>query len=89
MNIEFNTSRITKSELPPPRTAAAGASTAATNDTASLDGTEFLSRQVQNPSPIRPEKVAQAQALVGDVKYPPIQTLQEIANLLAIHLGSE
>lgn len=37
---------------------------------------------------VRPEKVAHARSLVADVKYPPEETLDRIANLLALHIKS-
>jgi hypothetical protein len=36
---------------------------------------------------VRADKVQYAQNLVTDVKYPPEETLDRIANLLAIHLS--
>ncbi len=48
--------------------------------------TESLERALQDTPKLRPEKVERARELVADVKYPPDEMLDRIANLLAIHV---
>lgn len=37
---------------------------------------------------VRAEKVQHARSLVADVKYPPEETLDRLANLLALHMSA-
>jgi len=45
-----------------------------------------LNQALRETPEVRPEAVARAQHLIGDVRYPPDETLQSIARLLAIQL---
>jgi hypothetical protein len=85
MEIEFNASRG-------PNTGANAPVTKRTEPTpvqgeVSLDRTEALKRSVQGLPLIRPDQVDRARALVADVKYPPQEMLNRIANLLALHMS--
>jgi hypothetical protein len=48
-----------------------------------------LEKALANTPEVRPERVDQARRLVGDPEYPPRETLQRIATLLAIKLSAE
>ena len=84
MEIEFNPSRVPKTEpsQPAPRPDA----TAAAPDGASFSVTAALQDKLKNLPAIRSEKVAQAKQLVSDSKYPPSDVLDRIAVLLAIRV---
>jgi hypothetical protein len=53
-------------------------------DTASFQNVEALDQALQATPEVRPEAVAHAQELIGDVKYPPADTIRSISALLAI-----
>lgn len=53
-------------------------------DAASFDSSARLERKLNETPDVRPDKVAFAKLLVGDVLYPPQQGIKSIANLLAI-----
>jgi hypothetical protein len=54
-----------------------------------FEQSQALERTLKSGSDIRPEKIAQARAVLSDVKYPPNALLDSIANLLAVHMKSE
>ncbi len=83
MQIEFNTSRITKGDVgqPAARPDAAPPST----DTTSFTSTASLEAQLNAVPAARPDAVATAKRLLSDPNYPPLQLLDRIANLLAVH----
>jgi len=83
MEIDFNPGRVPKAE---PSQPVARPSASATADEASFPGSAALQDKLKNLSTIRPEKVAQAKALVSDSEYPPNDVLDRIAVLLAIHV---
>jgi hypothetical protein len=56
-------------------------------DKAALDHSEALDRALQETPEVRPERVAQAKALLNDDFYPPADVLAKIASLLAEHLS--
>lgn len=56
-------------------------------DTESFVRTQSLERALQDAPVVRQEKVAHARALVADVKFPPDEMMDRIANLLAIHMN--
>lgn len=58
-------------------------------DVVSLAGAEALNRSLQAAPDSRAEEVARAKDLIGQVDYPPRQTIQRISALLAINLGNE
>lgn len=49
---------------------------------------EALDEALRSTPDTRPEVVARAKKLVEDVNYPPRETINKIANLLAIHFTS-
>lgn len=63
-----------------PRTAPAGA------DTAAFAGVEALEQALRATPDVRPEKVDQARQFIGDVNYPPTETIKRISALLALNL---
>jgi hypothetical protein len=83
MEIEFNPSRVPRVE---PNQIAARANASASADQTSFPGSVALQDRLKNISDVRPEKVAAAQSLVADTKYPPGDVLDRIAVLLAINL---
>jgi hypothetical protein len=83
MEIEFNPSRVPKAE--PSQPVARPSATPAAEDT-SFQVSAALQDKLKNMPTIRPEKVAQAKALVSDSKYPPNDVLDRIAVLLAINV---
>jgi hypothetical protein len=48
-----------------------------------------LDRSLNRAPDVRAEKVQRARELVGDVSYPPPQTMRRIAQLLAINAAEE
>jgi hypothetical protein len=80
MEIEFNPGRVSKAE--PSQSVARPSATPATDATSFQDSTA-LQDKLKNMSTVRPEKVAQAKALVSNLKYPPDDMLDRIAVLLA------
>ncbi len=84
MEIEFN----------PARPAATGAGQSVARRTAapavpaeaSFERAAVLESSLKEIPLVRPEKVEHARSLVADVKYPPEETLDRIANLLALHM---
>ena len=83
MEIEFNPGRVPKAE---PREAVARPSAPAAVDKTSFQVSAALQEKLKNLPATRPEKVAQAKALVSDSHYPPGEVLDRIAVLLAIHV---
>jgi hypothetical protein len=58
-------------------------------DSASFQQATAIERSLQAVPAVRPEAVAQAQELVRDVKYPPVEAINGIAALLALKLEVE
>ena len=83
MEIEFNTSRIAKSDLPQP--VVRQDSPPVTADTTSFTATNSLDGQLQNVPASRVDKVALAKTLITNPNYPPQELLDRIAALLAVH----
>lgn len=83
MEIEFNPGRVPKAE---PSQPVARPNAAAPADDTSFQVSAALQDKLKNMSTVRPEKVAQAKALVSDSNYPPNYVLDRIAVLLAIHV---
>ena len=84
MEIDFNPGRMSKPELGQP-IARQGQSPAAT-DAASFPSADSVRATLDSIQLVRPEKVAEAKALVSATSYPPIELLNRIAILLAVHL---
>ena len=55
-------------------------------DTTSFQRVEALDQAMQATLVVRPEAVARAKALIGDVQYPGDETIRGIASLLALKL---
>jgi hypothetical protein len=59
----------------------------ATDKTMSFDQTTALQQSLKDSPQIRPDKVAQASALVADPSYPSADVLDRLAGLLAQHIN--
>jgi len=59
----------------------------AADTTMSFDQTTSLEQALKNSAQVRPDKVAQASALVADPSYPSDEVLSRMAGLLARHLN--
>jgi hypothetical protein len=55
-------------------------------DGVSFGNSAALDGALQNVPGSRPEEVDRARNLIGDVNYPPQETIKKISTLLAIHL---
>lgn len=58
-------------------------------DAASFDRSAALNRSLAEVPDTRPEVVERAKQLIADVKYPPIEAISKIADLLAMHFDNE
>jgi hypothetical protein len=58
------------------------------DNTMSFERSQGLEQILQQTSPLRPEAVAKASALVADSNYPPDGVLKQVAGLFANNLGS-
>jgi len=83
MEIEFNPGRVPKAE---PSQPVARPSATPAGDATSFQVSAALQDKLKNMPMVRPEKVAQAKALVSDSNYPPGYVLDRIAVLLAINV---
>jgi hypothetical protein len=85
MEIELNTSRIPSVPLAPivPRAPA----NVPARDESRFKGAEALTQALAQLPERRPELIQRAKEVVGSVKYPPDETLNGIATLLAMHLS--
>ncbi len=79
-------SRIAWSPSLAPVPATRTASEIATDRT-TFDEIRKLNQSLGNAPDVRPEVVARAKALLGDVHYPPMETIQRIGELLAVHFS--
>jgi hypothetical protein len=61
----------------------------ATTGSASFRESEALHAALRETPDVRTEAVAWAQDLIGDVQYPPLETIRGIAALLALHLDDD
>lgn len=86
MGIKVNPGRIPDPAVGQP---IARREAAAPVDAGAFQQSQALEQTLKSGSDIRPEKVAQARAVLSDVKYPPDALLDSIANLLAVHIKSE
>ena len=55
-------------------------------DSAAFEGVAALTEALRATPRVRPEVVAQAQQLIGDVKYPPAEIIRGIVTLCAMNL---
>lgn len=58
-------------------------------DTAQFDRAAALNRALADTPDVRPSEVERARDLIGDVSYPPPETIKRIASLLALNLKAE
>jgi hypothetical protein len=84
MEIDFIASRVPQSDWGQP-VVRQGASSAVV-EAASFPSTTSLESKLNEISLVRPERAEQANALVADGNYPPVELLMRIADLLAVHL---
>jgi hypothetical protein len=84
MVVEFNTGGA--NYIPVRPAAARPAAAAADDSSVSFDATQSLQQAVKQAPPVRPEKVAQASALVSDGNYPSDAVLNRLAGFLADRL---
>jgi hypothetical protein len=57
----------------------------ADEETSAFESSRALEARLNDVSDVRPEKVEQARRLIGDPAYPPRETLQRLAALLALN----
>ncbi len=55
-------------------------------DSVQFDQTRDLDDALRTTTDVRPDEVQRAQQLIGDVTYPPPETIRRIAALLAMNL---
>jgi hypothetical protein len=84
MVVEFNTGG--SNYIPVRQTAAPPAATPAAGAADSFDATQSLQQSLQQAPAVRPDKVAQASALVSDGNYPSDAALNQLAGFLARRL---
>jgi hypothetical protein len=60
----------------------------AATDAATFEHTQGLEQALSDSPAVRPEVVARAQELIGDVSYPPEETIRQIAILIAANNGT-
>ncbi len=84
MNIELNLNGV--SPVPQPKPAFRGRQAEPVGDKADFRGTEALTQALAQSPDTRPEAAKRARDVIGSVKYPPEETLDRIATLLATHL---
>jgi len=83
MEIEFNTSRIAKSDSG--QQVAKREATPSVSDSASFTTTASLEGKLNALPTVRPELVERAKSLLANPNYPPAELLDRIAALLAVH----
>ena len=83
MVVEFNTGGA--SFIPVRQASVRRAETSAADDSASFS-TQSLQQSLPQSPAVRPEKVAQAQALLSDGNYPSDSALKQLAGFLANRL---
>ncbi len=84
MEIEFNPGRVGKPQTAQPvARSGAGRTESAEAPFSNIDAVEAKLKDIPWT---RPEKVEQARPLVSNLKYPPDEVLNGLANLLALHM---
>jgi len=86
MEVDFNPGRSPIAGFNQPVIRRAPSATAADN-TMSFERTTSLEQSLKDTSQVRPEKVAQASALVADASYPSDEVLNRMAGLLAKNIN--
>ena len=85
--MEINpSSRIPWSPAPTPVQAAPTAPDPE-RDSAAFEEIAKLQQALESTPDVRPAVVARARSLIGDVNYPPMETIQKIGDLLAVHFS--
>lgn len=52
-----------------------------------FENSKALEKQLKDLPEVRTEKLERARSLVGHPQYPPSETMNGLANLLAVHFG--
>jgi anti-sigma28 factor (negative regulator of flagellin synthesis) len=84
MVVEFNTGGA--NFIPVRHTSARQAAAATSDSSASFDASQSLQQALKQSPQVRPEKVAQAQALLSNGNYPSDAALNQLAGLFADRL---
>ena len=87
MEVDFNPGRNTNVGAGQPVNRRAAIQPA--DNTMSFDQTQSLEQNLKSIPQVRPEKVAQAAALVANPNYPSDVQLNKMAGLLAGHISSQ
>ena len=61
----------------------------ATQEDVAFENSRALRTKLENTPALRAEALQRARELVGDVNYPPAETIQKISNLLALHIQDQ
>ena len=85
MQIEFNTSRITKPNAGQP--VSRQDTTPSATDTTSFTAAATLEAQLKDVPAVRTDKVALAQSLISNPDYPSAGVLDKVAGLLSAHIA--
>ena len=86
MVVEFNTGGA--NYIPVRPASARRAAAAADDSSAAFEATQSLQQTLKQSPPVRPDKVAQANALLNDGNYPSDAALNQLAGFLANRLRS-
>jgi hypothetical protein len=84
MQVNTNISTDAANRVQPPAPQAPPVKVAA--DSVNFNRTAHLERMLRDEKDVRAEEVERALSLVGQVSYPPQQTIRRIAALLAIEM---
>jgi hypothetical protein len=87
MEVDFNPGRSPITGGTPPVVRREPSAIAA-DQTMSFEQTTSLQQSLRDANQVRPEKVAQASALVADASYPSDEVLNRVAGLLAEHISN-
>lgn len=83
VNPQTNTGAMTTAPVPAVK---GSSSRPAATDTVTIRDAETVNRALEQTPPARPEAVERAKELTQNVAYPPLETIEAIANLLAIKI---
>ncbi|HXG49545.1 MAG TPA: hypothetical protein VNO52_18125 [Methylomirabilota bacterium] len=87
MEVRFHSNIDSVGRTPPQKPVAREAETA--RDEVTLENARALHRALEKTPDSRADMVERAAQLVGDVNYPPPETIQKISHLLALTLYHE
>ena len=62
------------------------ANSSGSSDAVDFASTERLERALKSTPDVRADEVARAKALIGQVDYPPMDTINKLSNLLAMNM---